>query len=167
MKHRRLVWKYDTLHVFYQIWSNKHQHNQIWHQTWSWFMITYIFIEFQSWGVERAYLISEHPHVWVVLAAIVLFRSLCSSPWKIFRKKISLYSSPRKIFKKNPPSEFLFSRIDITPQRPKFVPKKENSPISFLLFFLFPFSFLNLPIKSHLPNFKFPSKTFQEESHLP
>ena len=64
MKHRRLIWKYDTLHIFYQRWSNKHQHNQMWHQTWSWLMITYTFIEFQSCRVGRVYLISEHPHIY-------------------------------------------------------------------------------------------------------
>ena len=64
IKHKRLVWEYDTLHVFYQRWSSKHQDNQIWHQTWSWLMITYIFIEFQSCRVGRVYLISEHPHVY-------------------------------------------------------------------------------------------------------
>ena len=58
---------------------------------------------------------------------------------------------------------FLFSPIYITPQDLNLFPKKENSPSSFLLLFFF----LNPPIKSNLPNFKFPSKTFQGESHLP
>ena len=36
----------------------------MWHQTWSWLMITYTFIEFQSCRVGRVYLISEHPHIY-------------------------------------------------------------------------------------------------------
>ena len=65
---------------------------------------------------------------------------------------------------KNPPISFPFLLYIYHPSRPKFLSKKENSPI---LSFFFSSLFLNLPIKSNLPNFKFPSKTFQGESRLP
>ena len=44
---------------FYQRWSNKHQGNQSWHQTWTWLMITYTFIEFLSLRAGRLYLDSK------------------------------------------------------------------------------------------------------------
>ena len=49
---------------FCQGWSNKHQGNQVCHQTWTWLRITCTFIEFYSWRVEGAYLISKHPHLY-------------------------------------------------------------------------------------------------------
>ena len=49
---------------FHQRRSNKHQDNQLWHRTWLCLMRTYTFIELWGYGVEKAYLISKHPHVY-------------------------------------------------------------------------------------------------------
>ena len=50
--------------IFHQRWSNKHQGNQLWHQSWSCLIRAYTFVEFYGYGVEKAYLISKHPHLY-------------------------------------------------------------------------------------------------------
>ena len=93
------------------------------------------------------------------LAAISLFCSLCP-PLRIILR-ILFSPAPQCV------SHLLFfsffSPIYITLQDLNLFPKRR-----ILLFpFFFSSLFLNLPIKSNLPNFKFPSKTFQGESRLP
>ena len=65
--------------------------------------------------------------------------------------------------KKNPLISFPFLLYIYHPSRPKFLSKKENSPIFFLLFF----SFFKIFLKSNLPHFEFSSKNFRGGSHLP
>ena len=87
---------------------------------------------------------------------------------KVFFKKkspfllSSFFSLPRLQYVLPPPILSLFLPIYITPQDLNLFLKRKI--LQFPFFFS---SFLNLPIKSNLPNFKFPSKTFQGESHLP
>ena len=49
---------------FHQRRSNKHQGNQLWHQTWLCLMRTCTFIEFWGCRVERAYLVCKRPHLY-------------------------------------------------------------------------------------------------------
>ena len=98
---------------------------------------------------------SGENHTWAALVVIALF----SNSFVLLFTTILPLQTP---IRTAPPS-FPFLLYIYHPSRPKFLSKKENSLISFLLFFLF----LNLPIKSNLLNFKFPSKTFQGESRLP
>ena len=116
---------------------------------------------------------SNEVHTWTALVAIALFVSSVLFPDKFSSnaycsKKNLLKSAPNPPTRALPPrkilsSLFLFSPIYITPQDLNFFPKKRK----ILLFpFFFSSFFLNLPIKSNLPNFKFPSKTFQGESHF-
>ena len=114
--------------------------------------------------------------------------SLCTSPQDDLQKYSKIYSSLpllplMRVFslKKNPffcylssshsqtpmraahPHSFPFLTYIYHPSRPKFCFQKGK----FSYFLSSSLLFLNLPIKSNLPNFNFPSKTFQGESHLP
>ena len=113
---------------------------------------------------------NDEKHTWAAFVAIALF----SNSFVLFLQTISPEFPPPRLqyvllqkeslptIKKASPFSF-FSPIYLLPQDLNLFPQKGK--ISYFL--SSSLLCLNLPIKSNLPNFKFPSKTFQRESHLP
>ena len=115
---------------------------------------------------------SNKKHTWTNSVAIAHFLAIFSLPSEdnsqikilFFLLVPSSFSSLSRLqYMLLPPLLFLFSPIYIIPQDLNLFPKRRI----FLFPFFFSSLFLNLPIKSNLPNFKFPTKTFQGESRLP
>ena len=99
---------------------------------------------------------SNKKHTRIALVAIALLRFLCSSP----PKNPPMRAAPKRISSFHPkkkPLSLSFSHLYISPLKTSISFRKGK--FSYFLSSSLPF-FLNLPIKSNLPNFKFPSKTF-------